>query len=143
MKYCLFLILILLFSCDDFTSSEDINKHNIEDILDHIQTSFYTDDVTSIMENYHPDFRHNTNSFSDEETLWQIRVVDFYDIAIEDVTIDLNNSIWATASFKLTLFYDEDKIVTMEPSEANGDLSYFYKDDGQWKICGKDFISPR
>ncbi|MDP8269311.1 MAG: hypothetical protein P9L97_11350 [Candidatus Tenebribacter davisii] len=131
------LSLIILFSIScDTTSSEELNKIEITDILDLIQISFNMNDIDGIMQSYHQYFFHNGDDFDFERTRWEIRLNDNDDLLFEDIEITLNGN-FATASFIMRL----DETSTDEPSDENGDISYFYHDFESWKICGKDFVT--
>ena len=124
MKKYLFPLLSLIFlfstSCDT-TSSEELDKNEIIDILDSIQSNFNMDDIDGIMQYYHLDFNHNGDSFDWERTIWEIRLNDYGDLIFEDIEINLNGN-YATAYFLMHL----DENTTEEPSDENGDISYFY-----------------
>jgi len=140
MKYILILlafILLFLTSCDT-TSSEDLDKNEIIDILDSIQSNFNFDDLDGIMQNYHPQFSHDGDDFDFERIRWEIRLNDYDNLTFENIEIILNGN-YATVSFLMHL----DGTITGEPSDDNGDISYFYRELGNWKLCGEDFvISP-
>ena len=137
MKYLLLLLsfmFLFLTSCDT-TSSEELDKNEIIDILDSIQSNFIMDDIDGIMQYYHQDFYHNGDSYNWEITIWEVRLNDYNDLIFEDIEIELNGN-YATANF---LMYLNDTI-TEEPSDVNGDISYFYRDLDGWKLCGNFFI---
>jgi hypothetical protein len=123
---------VLLFSCD-VSSPEDADKAEILDILDAIKVSFNQFDLDGIMENYHPDFLHNTDNYIFEENVWQERIAQYYLIDFLDIEIELHYN-FATVSFTMKL--DED--IFNEP-EDHGDVSYFYREFEGWKICGNEF----
>jgi hypothetical protein len=126
---------VLLFSCD-VSSPEDADKAEILDILDAIKVSFNQFDLDGIMENYHPDFLHNTDNYIFEENVWQERIAQYYLIDFLDIEIELHYN-FATVSFTMKL--DED--IFNEP-EDHGDVSYFYRELVGWKICGNEFSAP-
>ncbi|MCK5050944.1 MAG: hypothetical protein KAS53_04350 [Candidatus Cloacimonetes bacterium] len=134
--YFLLLSLILFFflSCDT-TSPDELDKNEIIDILDSIQSNFNMSDLDGIMQYYHQDFFHNGDSFNWERTIWEIRLNDYDDLFFEDIEISLNGD-FATASFIMHL----DETITDEPSDEIGDISYFFYDFESWKLCGNNFI---
>jgi len=137
MKYLLLLLsfmFLFLTSCDT-TSPEELDKNEIIDILDSIQSNFIMNDIDGIMQYYHQDFFHNGDSYNWEITIWEVRLNDYNDLIFEDIEIELNGN-YATASFIMHL----DETSTDEPSDENGDISYFYRDLGGWKLCGNFFI---
>jgi len=138
MKYLLLLLsfmLIILISCDT-TSPEELDKNEIIDILDSIQSNFNFDDLDGIMQYYHPLFSHNGNDFEwEKDTIWFVRLNDFDNLLFEDIEIILNGNS-ARAYFLMHL----DETITDEPSDENGDISYFYRELGNWKLCGENFV---
>ena len=137
MKYIFILLVsILLFSTScDTTSPEELDKNEIIDILDSIQSNFNFDDLDGIMQYYHQNFNHNGNSYDWERTIWEIRLNDYDDLTFDNIDINLNGN-YATANFIMHL----DEIITEEPSDDNGDISYFYRELGSWKLCGENFV---
>ena len=137
MKYLLLLFsFIFLFSTScDTTSPEELDKNEIIDILDSIQSNFIMNDIDGIMQYYHQDFYHNGDSYNWEITIWEVRLNDYNDLIFEDIEIELNGN-YATANFLMSL----DDTITEEPSDVNGDISYFYRDLDGWKLCGNFFI---
>ena len=128
----IFFLAVIIFSCD-VSSPDDADKAEILDILDSIKDSFHQIDLSGIMQNYHPDFLHNTNNYVFEENIWQERLNQYFLIDFLDIEIELQYN-FATVSFIMKL--DED--VFNEP-EDHGDVSYFYREFDGWKICGNEF----
>ena len=126
------LFTVLLFSCD-VSSPEEADKGEILDILDSIKNSFNQFDLAGIMQNYHPDFLHNTDNYTFEEIVWQERLNQYSLIDFLDIKIDLHDN-FANVSFTMKL--DED--IFNEP-EDHGDVSHFYREFDGWKICGNEF----
>ena len=137
MKYILILLVsILLFSTScKTTSPEELDKNAIIDILDSIQSNFNFGDLDGIMQYYHQDFNHNGDNFDFERIRWEIRLNEYDELHFENIEINLNGD-YATASFVMHL----DETITQEPSDDNGDISYFYYEFGSWKLCGEDFV---
>ena len=138
MKYLsplLAFILLFSISCDT-SSSEDLDKNEILDILDSIQLNFNMHlDPDDIMQYYNQNFNHNGDDFDFERIRWEIRLNDYNDLIFENIEINLNGN-YATANFLMHL----DETATDEPSDENGDISYFYRELGNWKLCGDNFI---
>ncbi|MCK4311343.1 MAG: nuclear transport factor 2 family protein, partial [Candidatus Cloacimonetes bacterium] len=135
MKYFI-LVLILLISCCDTSSPEDVAEAQILEILDTIIASFTFNDLNEIMQNYHPDFLHNGDDYDFEVIRWEIRLNDYDEIDFTDIDIELDGD-FAKVYFTMTLYDNEgNSFVTQEPSEENGDISYFYREFDDWKICG-------
>jgi len=138
-KYIYSLVFILLISCSDLTSPEKLDQNRLEDIIESILDGFEESNIDKIMDHYHLDFLHNENDFNAEKLIWEIRMIDFEQMLIEDNKFEIND-IRATANFQLTFFYGDDEAISMEPSEQHGDISYFYKEFDTWFLCGKDFF---
>jgi len=134
-----FLSFILIFACVscDLSSPEEVDNAEIEEILRDIENAFIYYDLSAIMQHYHPGFLHGTNSYNFEQVIWEIRMNEFDLISIENIEIDLNDS-FAVVAF--TLIFDD--LTTQEPSAEHGDLSYFYREYDDWKICGNNFTEP-
>ncbi len=131
------MLLLISISCDT-SSPEELDKNDILDIFDSIQLSFNIDDPDGIMQNYHQDFFHNGDTFDwERDVIWVSRLAEYDVLLFENIEINVNEN-YATASFLMHL----DAMTTEEPDE-NGDLSYFYYDLGNWKVCGEGFtIQP-
>ncbi len=138
MKHLLFFFVIasIIVSCD-LSDPEDVDKAEIEDILNDIVISYTFLDLEGIMENYHLDFLHGSDSFNAEQIIWEIRQNEYDVMSITDIDIELNDN-FATAFFTLTF----DEQTTQEPSAEFGDMSYFYREYDDWKICGNNFTQP-
>ena len=136
-KIILLLSLIIFFSIScDTTSPEELDKNEIIDILDSIQSNFNMNDLDGIMQYYHQDFNHNEDDFDwERDVIWFTRLNDYDDLLFENIEITLNEN-YATASFIMHL----DETSTDEPSDENGDISYFFYDFESWKLCGNNFI---
>ncbi len=127
-------IIFLLLGCIDTSSPQDADEMEIEEILEDIRYNFNNDFLDLIMLHYHPSFHHNFDYKYDEELIWEQRLIDYDIMEFQNLQIEFTSTNQATASF--TLYFDDD--VFFEP-EDHGDLSYFYYDDSEWKICGNNF----
>ena len=137
MKYILVLLsFILLFSTScDTTSPEELDKNAILDILDSIQSNFNFYNLDGIMQYYHPQFSHNGDNYDwERDVIWFTRLNEYGELHFENIEINLYGN-YATANFIMHL----DETITDEPSDDNGDISYFYRELGSWKLCGVDF----
>lgn len=132
----LLLITFCLFACDDFTSQEDVNIKEIEDILLEIELGFNMNDLSRITTFYHQEFLHNNEDYDDEVYRWEQRIIKYLEMDIENIEITFQNDYWAVAEFKLTFSNADETAITEEPSEENGDLSFFTKENSEWKIIG-------
>lgn len=129
----LLMLFLISISCDT-SSPEELDKNDILDIFDSIQLSFNIDDLDGIMQNFHQDFFHDGDFNWERDVIWVSRLADYNVLLFEDIEINLNGN-YATVSFLMNL----DSITFEEPSEDNGDISYFYYDLGSWKVCGEGF----
>jgi len=137
MKYLVSIfILLLLLSCSDLSSPEEVNTSMIKEILENIETAFNFADSEVIMSYYHPDFLHNGDNYQNEELRWQIRSIDYNEIMISDIEIEFFTDFSAIANFTLILKSINNEEEFSEPSNENGDISYFHKESGEWKILG-------
>lgn len=123
----------MFISCET-TSPDELDDNEIRHILDSIQINFSYNDIDSIMQYYDPLFMHNGNDFDWEQNIWIIRINDYDVLSFENIEIIIEGD-FATAYFTMSL----NDLVTEEPSEENGDISYFYRQFGGWKLCGRDF----
>jgi len=138
MKNILLSVLIILcISCSESTSPKNVDEYLITSILEDIETAFSFNDIERIMNNYHPDFLHNENNFADEQVIWGIRLLEYNEIEFTEIEISINDN-FATAEFVMKLSSGEEFDVFNEPDD-NGDISYFYYDLDEWKICGNNF----
>ena len=128
---------ILCISCSESTSPKDVDEYLITSILEDIESDFSFGYIDSIMNYYHPNFLHNENNFADENVIWKIRLLEYNEIEFYEIEISINDN-FATAEFNMKLSSGEDFYIFNEP-EDNGDISYFYYDLDEWKICGNNF----
>ncbi|MBC8385562.1 MAG: hypothetical protein H8E57_08615 [Candidatus Cloacimonetes bacterium] len=136
MRFSLLIIILLIVSCSDVSSSEEINTYKITDILDNIVLAFNFNDIEDIMKHFHPDFLHNGDDLEDEELVWVIRLNEYDEIRISNIVIDILSEESVIVSFQLIFIIDGIEENYDEPSEQNGDLSYFHKDFEDWRILG-------
>ncbi len=137
MKYFISIfVFFILMACSELSSPEEVNIAVIKDILENIEHAFNFDNLEEIMLNYHPDFLHNGDNYQNEELRWQIRLIDFVEIKIENIEIDFLTEFSAIAGFKLIFKTIDDELEFSEPSNENGDISFFHKESGVWKILG-------
>jgi len=133
----LFVLIILCISCSESTSPKNVDEYLINSILEDIESDFSFGFIEEIMNHYHPNFLHNENNFADEYVIWEIRLLEYNEIEFTEIEISINDN-FATAEFVMKLSSGEDYDIFNEP-EDNGDISYFYYDLDEWKICGNNF----
>ena len=138
-KYIVLVIALLLLACSEVSSPNEISKYEIEEILGNIEDDFNFADLQGIMSYYHEDFSHNQTNYWEEETIWQLRLTDYNMIEFENIEIELNLPL-ASASFTMKLTNENGTDSFQEP-EDHGDISYFYRENGVWKIYGNQAIN--
>ncbi len=138
MKNLIFILIIgsVIVSCD-LSSPEEVDTAEIEEILQDIQNAFIYEDETVIMSFYHPEFLHGTDTYNAEQIIWESRLNEYDLMSIAEIEIELNDN-FATVYFTLTF----DAQTTQEPSTEHGDMSDFYREYDDWKICGNNFTQP-
>jgi len=136
MKYLIiFFLSILLINCTGFSSTEDINKSEIIEMLDDIRIAFNMADPDQIISHYHSDFFHNGDLYEDELIKWESRLINYAEMDMLDIEIDINGE-FAIAYLTLSFTEQSDTDSWEEPSEENGDLSYLIFDGNEWQIYG-------
>ena len=128
--------MMLFFSCDSSSSPDNIDENMIREILQNIALAFNYGNIEEIMIYYHPDFLHNGDDLDSEHTLWELRSIEYNELEIENVEIGFLNDDYATASFILRFIGNSGSDSWDEPSDENGDLSYFFLDFSGWMIIG-------
>ncbi|HOE92029.1 MAG TPA: hypothetical protein PLV22_08640 [Candidatus Cloacimonadota bacterium] len=136
MKKILFLLLTLLFlnSCLTELSNEDIAKSQINNVLLNIKDGFNELDIAKIMYEYDNDFLHKGKYKFEEKFIWQDRMTAFTYLDISDVHIEIDED-FAVVYFLATYSKYGNQTHFIEPDE-NGDMSFFRKINGQWKVYG-------
>ena len=132
--FFIFVVALLLSSCET-SSPKEIAKAEIEEVFEQIRTAYNFGELSGIMENFHPNFLHNSDDFHAEEIIWEVRLNQYPTLDFGELEIDLHND-FATVEFTLFL----DGIEFTEPSSENGDLSYFYSSYNGWILCGNEFM---
>ncbi|MBW6516696.1 MAG: nuclear transport factor 2 family protein, partial [Candidatus Cloacimonetes bacterium] len=129
-------ILIGLFvACSEVTKPEAASRIQINQILDDIEDAVFTYDPEKIIDFIHQDFLHNGNDKIDQSYVWQIRLLHFNTMQIDNREIAISQNS-AFVSFDMTLIAPDSTVVTEEPSEEYGDISYFIRDEGKWQLYG-------
>lgn len=139
MNFCKFLlsfIFIFLFSCG-VSSPEEVDDYEIEQILEEIEKEFNFGNLEGIMIYYHEDFLHNNKNYWEEETVWQLRLLEYNMIEFQNIEVEINGA-FAQASFKM-IFTNNSGVHVFNEPEDHGDVSYFYKENQVWKIYGNQF----
>lgn len=135
-KLILLIMVCLAFVGCDFSSATEVNDSEINDILDDIVIAFSMYDINSIMAKYWDSFLHNGNDYDDEYQIWDSRLINYNEIKIEDREINYVGTEYAEVLFTLKFINDDTTVTYEEPSLENGDLTYFQKENDQWKLIG-------
>ncbi|MCD4828476.1 MAG: PEGA domain-containing protein [Candidatus Cloacimonetes bacterium] len=137
MKYLPLLVLLLplLTACDGTTDTQTVATAQITQILDDIEESFnLLEGVEPIIAHYSDDYLHNGDGLQMAQLDWELRIGQYAIMDIVNLDIELNGYD-ATATFELHLDDTNDIDIFLEPN-AHGDMSYFRKENGVWKIYG-------
>ncbi len=137
-KIFLFISLFLLISCGDITSPKKTGTFLINEILDDIELAVSLYEADTIIKHLHYDFLHNGRNKDSQSTIWLQRLLLYHTLSLEDRSIDIvdNN---ALVSFKMTFDGEQGTLVSQEPSEEYGDISYFVRENGKWFLIGNRF----
>ena len=148
MKKYIFMIVLPLFllSCN-LSDKEDIDKAQIVNILRDIEYIFNSGDSVQqkydkIMAYYHEDYLHNSERIVSVGNFWHLRINDFTNIKIDDISISLDDD-RALARFKLTFFDRDNKPNGPYPEPTLGILSFFWHDFTSWRIYGNQISNNR
>ena len=126
--------LLVLLSCNSNLSKTEIDKSRINDILDQITDQFIAYNINSIMTCYHQDYYHKSYDKDEQKTIWLDRRSQYNLMQIENLTIEINDN-RAVAKFVLKYSNENGEDIFVEPEDI-GDLSYFIKENNEWKIYG-------
>lgn len=134
-SYCIFIIIValLLSSCRE-DDSDRLAQREIRDILYDISTDFNLKDMYGIMEHLHPDYLHKGNISYHFNDKWLEHFARFSLLEIEVLYIEIQDN-KAVAHTNNKFSSAAETIILHEP-EDNGDVSYFYRDNGAWYLYG-------
>jgi hypothetical protein len=126
-------ILLVLTSCRE-DEGDKIAQREIRDILYDVSVNFNLKNVYGIMEHLHTDYLHKGNIAHHFNTLWLNRMQQFSLLEIEVlyIEIDGNKAVAHTRNKFISAFETN----TLNEPADNGDISYFYRDNGNWYIYG-------
>ncbi|HNX01004.1 MAG TPA: nuclear transport factor 2 family protein [Candidatus Cloacimonadota bacterium] len=130
-------LLILINSCD-ISKPKEVNKAELEQIINQMQTDFRNIDLPGIMSFYHPDYFHNGQGLSAEQTKWQNRLSEYSSFEFTNPVYDINDD-RAVVSGSVKWHAATQTYITNEPDD-NGDFSYFIKENGVWRIYGNQQV---
>ena len=142
----LFLIVIttlLLFSIAScrLSDAHQVDDYRINEILDDVQEGVLLYNLDKIFQHIHPDFLHNGYYARDIKAIWEMRVVNYSRLKLENREIKVGHY-YATVKMKMTLSSVNVEKVSEEPSTEFGDLSYFIYEKGEWSLYGNQRYVP-
>ncbi len=133
-KVILFLIVCLLISCTSDLSKTEIAQANINDVMLRIEDAFNEMNINDIMKYYDEDYYHKGYNKFNQKFVWEDRMADYNYCSFENISIDVNGD-FATVQFTMRLTSPSSEELFFEPND-HGDLSYFRKINGVWKVYG-------
>lgn len=136
--YFIALITMMLISCANTTSPNEIMEYEINDILQDVATDFNFAQLDSLMTNFLPSFSHKDRDFDEEKQFWQDLIYQYNEVSIDNISINKISNDRLVASFDIKFKNASTTQIYNEPSGEFGDLSYFARENGEWKIIGKD-----
>jgi hypothetical protein len=137
------LLIFLLFgiaSCR-LSDSYQVDTYRINEILDDIQEGVLLYNTDKIFKHIHPDFLHNGYYARDIRSIWEMRVVNYSLLKLENREIKVG-PYYATVKMRMTLSSVNVEKVSEEPSTEFGDLSYFIYEKGEWSLYGNQRYIP-
>jgi hypothetical protein len=134
--FVVFFAISCFLSCS-FSKSDDVDRAQIADVLKRIEQSFNNwDHVNNIMSHYHPDFLHNGATHNAEEFVWRERKINFIQMQIEVISIEIYDHDFALARLRVYYFDRDHRYGPFIEPEHFGDMSYFFHDQVRWWIYG-------
>ncbi len=127
------IVALLLGSCGE-DDTEQLAQREIRDVLYDISTDFNLKDMYGILEHLHIDYLHKgkiTHHFNSD---WLSNMARFSLLEIEVLYIEIQDN-KAVAHTRNKFSSSAENIILNEP-EDNGDISYFYRDNGMWYVYG-------
>jgi len=141
MKWILLILLAAVLVSCDVSSPKEIAESEIRSILDDLELRFPSnnidDDLDIIMSHYDDDYLHSGSTKSDERERWYILLIDYLELNIEDLTIEIIDDYDAHVSFQM-IFSRSDISLEIDVPEEEDYLYYFEIDtmDDHWRIIG-------
>jgi hypothetical protein len=138
---CTMTLLMFCISCD-LSKPEDVNKAQIEQILEQMKVDFRQLDLQAVMSVYSPNYYHNGTGLSAEGAKWQQRMNQYSSFDFINLNYDINDDTAVVSGF--AKWYTESEVETTAEPADNGDFSYFIKEQGIWRIYGNQHpaVSP-
>lgn len=128
-------LLILLFSCSEVTGPEEAARIQINNLLNEIEDAVLLYEPETVIDMLHYDFLHNGRDKYDQTLIWYQRILTFNTMYLQNREIQVDDH-YAEASFEMTLIGVDTTLVTQEPSQEFGDISFFVREGGKWQLYG-------
>ncbi|GAB1468668.1 hypothetical protein MASR2M64_14110 [Candidatus Cloacimonadota bacterium] len=128
------IVLALGFSSCNQDSSDTLAQKEIRDLLYSISTDFNLNQISPILDHLHLDYLHKGKIGHHFNIDWLNYMNRFSLLDIEVLYIEIEGA-KAVAHTKNTFRSAYETEVHNEP-EDNGEISYFYRDNGVWYIYG-------
>jgi len=134
----LVLLAMLLSNCAE-SNPDSIAQQEIRDILYSLSLDFNMNDVAGIMEYLSTQYLHKGMISYNFNDLWLDRMAQFSLLEIEVLYIEVtDNKAVVHSNNKFTSAIEN---VTLSEPEDSGDISYFIRENGVWRICGNQHSS--
>jgi len=129
----LVLLAMLLSNCAE-SNPDSIAQQEIRDILYSLSLDFNMNDVAGIMEYLSTQYLHKGMISYNFNDLWLDRMAQFSLLEIEVLYIEVpDNKAVVHSNNKFTSATEN---VTLSEPEDSGDISYFIRENGVWRIYG-------
>lgn len=129
----LILLAVLLSSCGE-SDNDSIAQKEIRDILYNLSLDFNLNDIAGIMEYLSDQYLHKGMIAYHFNDLWLDRMAQFSLLDIEVSYIEfMDNKAVVHSNNKFTSAVEN---VTLSEPEDSGDISYFIRENGVWRIYG-------
>lgn len=129
-------VIVILFgltSCGP-EDSDSIARSEIRDILYDVSVDFNLNDIYAIMEHLSPEYLHKGMIAYHFNDLWLDRMAQFSLLEIEIGYIEISGDLAVVHSTnKFSSAYEN---VTLNEPDDSGDISYFRRENGVWRIYG-------
>ncbi len=126
-------ILLVLTSCRE-DEGDKTAQREIRDILYDVSVNFNLKNVYGIMEHLHTDYLHKGNIAHHFNMKWLQYFDQFSLLEIEVLYIEIQDN--KAVAHTRNKFISAYETMTLTEPEDNGDIAYFYRDNGRWYIYG-------
>lgn len=132
---CVALLALSCFVCSCGISDPELQtEREIRDLVYELGRSFNWGDINAIMNHVHPEFRHKGMYEMQLRQLWLDRLARFSLMDTQIQRVEVKGD-YATVFLKAT-FSSANETVYFDEPQDNGDYSYFYYDQGRWRLYG-------